>query len=244
MTRPRAALLAFCLSILLYCVAGAASAPALTLHRCESNFAPVGTGTTYEVGCEVENKAGKFETVPIKANEWVQLTVAQTAPFAFSTQIALIKTEITCETLAGSEQARNEEPKAGVMQVSGKEVSLKFTNCKVAKPAGFGCKVAEPIETTEASSLASVVSRTLTPVNAENMFTNITISGCTGAAKALNGTREVTGAATGEIPAEHPGFTNFTETSGSSLKIGGQNATFTGLTSLEQGFVRVGTETP
>jgi hypothetical protein len=58
--------------------------------------------------------------------------------------IAGVKSEITCNTVTGTGSLTNEEPASKQHQVKG-TITAEFSNCTVNKPAGFGCKVKQPI---------------------------------------------------------------------------------------------------
>ncbi len=230
MTRSKSILGLLFLSALCFCAFGASSASAVTMHECKK--APVSGETTQQyTTSECTTKGtGEFRTVPIPLKETVELTPTATETFVLHTTIGGIETTIACKALTGSGKATNEEPKAGVMQVSGKEIRLKFSECSLTKPVEAtekGCTVTVA-ETSEATSITSEMSTTYTPVNAEKLFTTITIANCKAPLTILNGAKKVTGTAKGVNQEATPQTTEFTETSGGELKVAGQAALLTG----------------
>lgn len=230
MTSRRSIIGTLCLCVLGFCAIAVADASAVTIHECKEAAAGETTQQFSDSACTTKLAGGKFRTVPIPKGETVQLKGTSTETSTLATTIVGIKFRLTCATGNGTAEATNEEPAAGVMRVSGKKIIATFSKCEVKEPAGKGCKVTEPITTLEMNSITSEMKDTLTPVNAEGKFTTITISSCEGVAAPLNGAKPITGVARGINQESDPTSTEFTATSGSELKLGGQTATITGKT--------------
>lgn len=244
MTLHKSILRVLCLSAVCFFAFGAANASALTMHECKkAEFGA--TGQNYSDGLCTNAAAGEFRTVPTTLSTTVKLTTTDTDTFAIASTIAGIKVRIECQKLSGSGEATNEEPKAGTMQVSGKKITSSYSFCQVKEPSGKGCSVVEPIVTTNASSITTEHKTKFTPENAEKKFAAATVTGCIGAAAPLNGEKSLTGTATMTTPQTTPTISEFTSTSGSELKFGGQTATFTGKTQIHTfAGVSVALETP
>jgi hypothetical protein len=182
----------------------------------------IGTGKVFEVGCQKLKAGGGWETVRITGLKPIVPTI--TLPWWISATIAGVNFKVECNTLSGEENAENQE--AGeVKKVAGKESHIELSGCAVTAPAGKGCKVSEPIKSTELISETSGLKSIYTPASGETFLT-ATVSGCSIAA--LNGEKSLTGKAVGINEEATPATTEFTETSGSELKFGGQVATLFG----------------
>jgi hypothetical protein len=215
---------ALLVSALCVCAFGVSNAAAVTFHQCEN-----GTGQTAS-----ECEPG-VHTTPIVGSHKIKPTLTPTTGTAethavLAATIGGIKTKITCTGLTGSGSVENVEGIEGKMSVTGKELIQEFTGCVLVEP-GQNCTVPATI-TTNKSKMESIDNTTtgtmqqkFTPESGE-IFTGIVISGCTGGAAILNGTKNVTGTATSEVLAASPTSAEFTSTTGSALKFGGQTATF------------------
>lgn len=163
---------------------------------------------------------GKFGHTALKAGESIEVSVTnaktqnnttEANPAIQKGSLFGVKSEITCKTVSGSGSLENKE--------SGKEhkitgsITAEFTSCTVNKPAGFGCKVKEPI--TVKSSVEGVeglgagkneMGLEFKPSEGET-FAEITLTSCIFA-----GTFKVTGTAIGTgnpaPTAKHSGTTN------------------------------------
>lgn len=230
MTRRKSILGVLCFSALCFSVFGASNASALTMHECKKAASGETTVEYTNSVCSVKAEPpakGEFRTVPLPLDTFTSIKVTETESFTLSSTVVGIKFKLTCSKAAGTGEAANQTV-GGVMQVTGKKAITSFTGCEVKEPVGKGCKVTEPITTLEANSVTKEDKTIFTPVNAEGKFTTITIAGCEGAAAPLNGAKPVTGTASGENNPATPTTTDFTATSGSSLKLAGQVATLTG----------------
>jgi hypothetical protein len=205
---------------LLLAAIGAPNAGAVTLHECKE---AAGTGTAYsDSGCSVKSEAGKFQLVPVPAGTALTFTNGGTSTLTMT--IAGVKFKISCTGGSGSGSATNEE-EGGTMKVRGTGGVAKFEGCSVTEPAGKGCTVPSTISTETLKSETVEMKDVITPALGET-FTTITVSGCS--TSALNGSKSITGKASGINT--NGMTTEFTASSGSELKFGGQNATLIGTT--------------
>ncbi len=230
MRNPKSILGALFLSALCFCVFGVANASALTVHECKKTEGK-GTSRFTDSGCVTPNAAGEFETVPLVGSNEVVPTLTPTTGTTethavLEGTIAGAEYEITCTGLT-SANAKLENGTAGTeMFVKGSGI-VEFTGCKVNKPAGVGCTVPATLETEELNSTTKEMTVTFKPTNAEEKIITFTISGCTGGAKVLNGSKTFKGTLAATLLAEKPTSLEFNETSGSKLTFGGQAANFT-----------------
>jgi hypothetical protein len=84
-------------------------------------------------------------TIAAMTNANTRNNTTESTPAIFKGTIFGVKTEITCKIANGEGTVTPEEPSAKVhfFVVVG---ITRFSSCTVSKPAGFGCKVKEPIE--------------------------------------------------------------------------------------------------
>lgn len=154
----------------------------------------------------------------------------------FSATIAGTKLTVACSKLTNSSGVAENVEELGVEKVKGKEMVMVYSQCKVTAPAEKGCKVAEPITTaklkTTAAEEAGTTKEWLEPESGTRIAT-LSISGCS--ISALNGEKELTGTMVGVVPSAETEqcLLEFTTTSGSSLKLAGSSATYTGSTEAE-----------
>lgn len=222
MTRRNSILGALLASALCLCAFGASNALAVKsvqLHECKESA--TGTETTAvefaDAGCqEVKTPGGKFRTALVEGK--ANLTTYTTGSSTLSTIFSGVKVKIECSTLMGEGTGENT---AEAFKGSGKEV---FTGCKVVEPSGKGCVVPEPISTNPLSIESNGMKVNYSPP-AGMPFGEITIEGAT-CPVFLVGRKPVTGTASGEVTEGSPTTVEFTATSGSALKFGGQAATF------------------
>lgn len=232
----RASGLAIC--IVVFAAGVVPSASAVTVHECKE---ATGTGVRYtDSTCATESGTGKFQTVPIPVGTPTGLTFTATSNIVLAATIAGVKFEITCTGGSGSGTATNTEA-AGAMKVVGSEGHISFEGCSVTAPAGKGCTVPSTLTTNTVKSETTEMKDVITPETGTTFIT-ITVSGCT--VTALNGSKTVTGSASG---INNTGTTTeFTTTSGSALTFGGQAATIIGKThsKVAETGAQVGLETP
>jgi hypothetical protein len=136
--------------------------------------------------------------------------------------LAGVKFKIECESVEGEGEAGNTAE-----GVAGEAFSAVFTGCAVTEPAGKGCTVPATITTNTLSVATKEMSVDYKPKEGET-FVTINVSGCS--VGALNGAKPVTGSASTVVTEEEPTSGEFTATSGSALKFGGQTATLIGKT--------------
>jgi hypothetical protein len=217
---------------------GASSASAVTLHECKEGK---GTGIAYtNATCSAQSESGKFQTVAIPLNTATALTFTATSTTTLSATIAGVKFKIACTGGSGSGTATNTES-GGSMKVIGSNGHVRFEGCTVTEPSGKGCTVPSTIETNTVKSQTSEMKDVIVPATGES-FVTIPLSGCS--AEALNGEKVISGSASGTNSGGST--TEFTSTSGSALKFGGQAATLIGSThsKVTSTGVIVGLETP
>jgi hypothetical protein len=229
MTRNKSYVVALCLAGLCSCIA-ISQASAMTMHECkETNEG--GTGVKYsDSGCSKVDGTGKFQTVTLKEGQTVEVTPTSTETFLSQTVLSGIKFKFHCEEVTGSAKTTNsyeevEPPKKNMyVQGSGK---IQLQQCTKIEPAGLGCTIPTEIETTELQLLTSAMTTAYTPKEGTTLAT-IKISGCEGAAKALNGEHQMTGKLVAVTEEATPTSQQFTATSGSEVQISGAAATFEG----------------
>jgi hypothetical protein len=212
------------LSALLFCAFAAQSASAAAAKNTTAVTCVKGGGELdfSDAHCDkkVEPKKGEFGHVAI-ANEATTVSVTNektasettaAAPTILKGTVFGVKNEITCTKVAGEGTLTNSEPVAKEHKLTG-TITANFTSCTVNKPAGFGCKVKEPI--TVKSNVEGVeglgagkneMGLEFKPTEGE-VFNEIVIEGCF-----LKGTFKTTGTAIGTgtpAPTEkHSGTTN------------------------------------
>lgn len=229
MTRRRSILGILCLSVVGLCVVGASNASAMTLHECLKNIRGTEPITKYEdEKCEHENQTtGEWQTVPIELGKSVELiptltpTEGTTETHAtLSATIGGIAVEITCTGVNSPNTVAKNIESAGVMGVEGTGKS-EFTGCALKNPAP-PCKVPETITTNELKTSTNEMKTKYQPATGEE-FVSITISGCEGGNKILNGAKAVKGFA--NAVSKTPTSQKF-ETGAGELTFGGQAAVF------------------
>jgi hypothetical protein len=224
MTRSKSILFVLCLTALVSCAFVASNASAMTMHECKK-ISKGGTGVRYsDSNCTIVNGAGAFQTETLPQGETVEVTPTSTQTFVLSATISAIKFEFHCEAAIGSAKTTNTIEKGSMMVLGTGQVTLQ--GCTVLLPEAVGCTVPAEIKTTELKLETSEMKTTYLPQEGTTL-TTVNISGCEGAAKALNGERKVTGklvAVSEEVPASQ----EFTATSGSEAEISGAPAVFTG----------------
>lgn len=221
MTRRKSILGALTLSALCLCAFGAANAYAvksIQLHECKETTK--GTPTQYNSSaCNVKEVGGAFQTEKITTLK-NSFKSTQTSAFTLAATVAGVKFKIECSTLNGTGEGEN----SGEIAVGSNIVEV-FSGCKVTEPAGKGCTVPEKITTNTLKSETKEMKAIYTPASGET-FVTITVSGCS--VEGLNGAKPVTGSASAVVTEETPTTAEFSATSGSALKFGGQTATFIG----------------
>jgi hypothetical protein len=147
------------LSALLFCAFAAQSASAAPAKNTTAVTCVKGGGELdfKDEHCDekVAAKTGSFGHVAINEGKPVTTNVSVTnaktanktteaAPTILKGTVFGVKNEITCKTVAGEGSLTNSEPVAKDHKLTG-SITANFTSCTVNKPAGFGCKVKEPI---------------------------------------------------------------------------------------------------
>lgn len=231
---------AICLAVaaaLCVSVFGSSSASALSItdHECLSaTGTPTASGLMYP-----DNRCLNGTTEPNKTFTWVpfvELTgveAANPSEFTIASTIAGVKFKVACKALSGSGNVIDEGE-----SIVGTGIVQTYSSCAVTEPAEKKCQVKTgggPNGTIKTNSLKSVTTRTgaesyatkYTPTSG-TAFVTVEVNGCT--VEALNGSKEVTGSATAvsKVGMETATKQEFTATSGSELKFGGQAATILG----------------
>jgi hypothetical protein len=137
--------------------------------------------------------------------------------------LAGVKVKIECETEKGSGEIEN----SSVTGTGLSNATVHYTQCTVAAPAGQGCLVNNGLVLVTAHDALELGG----PTSFKDKFspgpglpfTTISIDGCT--TTALNGNFNVTGTATA-LANNANSTLEFTTTSGSALKFGGNPATY------------------
>jgi len=148
------------LSALLFCAFAAQSASAVpakntTLVTCvKAKVAK--TGDFDDEHCDKENKEKKGEWTHESISNAIKNTLLEftntktieggkdvKVNAVFKSKAFGVEALIECEEAQGTGEATNEEPTAKEHRFTIANIEVKFTKCKVAKPAG--CKVKEPI---------------------------------------------------------------------------------------------------
>lgn len=230
---------AFCVSAF-----SAASASALTANL-EGCVHHEGTVTEFANSkCTLVQTGGGWHKESVGITK--EVAAANSTTFTLASTIAGVKFKISCTGLSGSGTAED----VGA-EVLGSGIGLTFSGCTVPEPAGKLCQVkagGEENGKIKTNTLKSVATRTAEEPNAYKnvfipttgtVFVTIEVNKCT--SEALNGAKELTGSATGISP-ENGMSEEFSEKSGSELKLGGQVATLTGTNEFAVGesFVNLG----
>jgi hypothetical protein len=221
MTRRRSILGALIAGALALCALGAANASAanLRLHECKETITE-GTGVRFTANCAKKDQVnGTWETVKLPPG-LVKVRTTGTSKFSLKATVAGVEFKIECESVEGEGEAENTAE-----AMSGSSTGESFTGCAVVKPEGKGCTVPSTIKTKALSVSTKEMNVNYKPQEGET-FVVITVSGCS--VGALNGEKPVTGTASAVVTEEEPTSAEFTATSGSALKFGGQTATFIG----------------
>lgn len=152
---------------------------------------------------KVADKTGSFGHVALASGTtFISMGNANTGnntttgvPWIMNGIIFGVKMEITCTTAAGEGSATGSEPVAKEHKLQLSFVT-KVTSCTLNKPAGFGCKVKEPIEfklngegVEGLGAGKNEMGIELKPTEGE-VFSEFTIEGCF-----LSGTYKITGTA-------------------------------------------------
>jgi hypothetical protein len=199
--------------------------------HCDKAVTP-GTGKFGHVA--IEN--GKATTISV-TNAKTANNTTEAAPTVLKGTVFGVKNEITCKTVSGEGTLTNEG--TGTEHKVKGTVTANFTSCTVNKPAGFGCKVKEPItvkSNTEGVEGNGPEKNTMglefKPSSGE-VFNEVVIEGCF-----LAGTFKTTGTAigtgTGSPSAKFSGATNvFTnEMTKETLKLAGNPAEVSSTTTV------------
>jgi hypothetical protein len=212
------------------CALGAAGASAYTLHECVTAGSGGTVTTRYtSATCETTNPSGTFETKPISTITAQSVKATGTSEFTLRTVIAGVPFKVVCTGLGSSgATAINAEEPAGsgtmLMKGTGK---LLCTGASVAEPMSVGCTVPSTIETAELKwTTGASGSIKYEPSTLGGPIATFSVTGCTGPHSILNGTKELSG--TLQSALETATTQAFTTSSGSTARIGGQAATFTG----------------
>jgi hypothetical protein len=229
-----------------FCVAAfaAADASALPLSP-EHCIKGVGTGTGpfSTNACREKSPGGEWEWARFETTGWVprEIELAE-----LSSVISGVKFKVSCSSLegGGTTTALAEE------EVTGTGIVLTYTGCTVSEPAEKGCQVkagGEKNGRLKTKTLKSVTTRPESEIYKSkyvpasgSTLVSVEVNGC--ASETLNGTKELTG---GAVSVSSDGRKQeFTATSGSELKLGGQAATLRGgyelkSSSTEGGAIRV-----
>jgi hypothetical protein len=142
---------------LLFCAFIAQSALAAPAKNTTAFTCVEGSGDFSDAHCDnqVPKGTGKFKHsgLALKIITHVSLTNAKTAnntteaaPTIIKSTIFGVKNEITCKTVTGEGELSNEETEKGLHIPRFLIYKPELSSCVVNKPAGFGCKVKEPIQ--------------------------------------------------------------------------------------------------
>jgi hypothetical protein len=235
---------------LLFCAFVAQSALAAPAKNTTAFTCVEGSGDFSDAHCDnqVPKGTGKFKHsgLALKIITHVSLTNAKTAnntteaaPTIIKGTIFGVKSEFTCKTITGEGELSNDESENGLHIPRFLIFKAELSSCVVNKPAGFGCKVKEPIQfelTGEGVEGLGPEKNTMglefKPTEGE-IFSSVVIEGCF-----LKGTFNITGTAigtgTGSPSAKFSGATNvFTnEMTKETLKLGGNPAEISSSTTL------------
>lgn len=152
----------------------------------------------------------------------LELQITQIGNAVLNGTLAGTPVEIICG-LGNSKNSTLENVLTAGIEHSLGSSSIHYTMCSVAKPAGKGCLVQNELVLATTHSLTLKGPLVLFSAETNNTFTTITLDGCS--AEALNKGFKVEGAASA-IPNNANSTLEFTLTSGSALKFGGNAATF------------------
>jgi hypothetical protein len=134
--------------------------------------------------------------------------------------------EIKCTSQSGTGMSANVEPSAGVMHIKGSAITVTYEGCTAFTEGVEGvCTVATNLTTNslKSTTVSGTMSQKYEPTSGTTFFT-ILVGGAS-CPVALKGNKSFTGQLTAGIN-EATGVQEFTETSGSALKFGGQTAKF------------------
>ncbi len=223
MTRRKSILGALIACVVCLGAFGAANASAenIRMHEC-INTGGNGTGTTgikFAANCTKTEPGGTWETVLQKVGFRSRIKTTRTSKAILSAVLSGVEVKIECEGEEGEGEAENTET-----GVSGEGFGESFTECALTKPAEKGCTVPATIKTTALSVSTKEMNVNYVPKEGTT-FVVIPIEGATCPA-ALKGEKAVTGSASAVVSEAEPTSAEFTSTSGSALKFGGQTATF------------------
>jgi hypothetical protein len=153
-----------------------------------------------------------------------------------------VKFKITCTGESGSGELEN-TGSGSSSQIIGSSIFVSYEGCTVTEPSGKGCTVPSTLTTNslKAETPKETMNTVYKPTSGETFIT-IPVSGCSSGA--LNGEKPVTGSATSITEAGTPKVQEFTSSSGSALKFGGQAATFISSNGVTTGGAAVAAETP
>jgi hypothetical protein len=225
---------AVCACMLYLGAIGAGPASATWTESCTNTKVTEFTQTWYtDAQCQNKNVLGKYHRLVRKplGSIWTHSLIIPFAEHQVSATISGVKLTVGCEEQTNTSGVAENFEELGIEKVRGKEMVNVYSECKVKAPAEKGCKVAEPITTTKLKTLAAQPEATqkvwLEPESGTKIAT-LSISSCS--IGALNGERELTGTMVGVVPATETeqSQVEFTTSSGSSLKLAGQSATYTG----------------
>jgi hypothetical protein len=141
---------------------------------------------------------------------------------SISATVGGVKFKVECTGLSGSGDGENSGGK-----IVGTEIELNYNDCAVVEPSTGKCSVAEELSTNMLKAESSETKIKYEPASAGPIM-SVTVAGA-GCPEALKGTKEVTGQVTALVEGAgsfNGTIQNFTATSGSSLKYGGQPATY------------------
>lgn len=221
--------------------AGSASALPITPEHCIKGTG-TGTGPFPTNKCWESSPGGEWEWAPFKTTG----IVWEPNPVQMSAVFSGVKFTVSCSGLEGG----GEMTAASEEEVHGSEIVLTYTGCAVAEPVESGCKVKAGGEANgklKTKSLKAITTRPETekykfkysPTTGSTLM-GMEVSGCN--VEVLNGTKELVGSAV--AVSSNGRKQEFTTSSGSELKLGGQAATLVGnnelkSSSAEGGAIRV-----
>jgi hypothetical protein len=230
---------AVCVCALYFGAIGAGPASATWTETCSNTKVNEFTFTWYtDAACQNKNALGKYHRLVNKpfGSIWTHIFLIPFAEDQVSATIGGVKLTVACKGLTNSSGVAENVEELGVEKVKGKEMVMVYSECSVKAPAEKGCKVAEPITTTKLKTTAAQPEATqkvwFEPESGTKIAT-LSISGCS--ISELNGSKELTGTIVGVVPSAETEQSQieFTTTSGSSLKLAGASATYTGETEAE-----------
>lgn len=231
--------LAVCACAICFGAIGAGSASATWTETCTDKSVKEFTFTWFtDATCSTKFITGPYHRLTNKplGSIWTHNLILPFDEHQVSATIGGVKFTASCKELSNTSGVAENVEELGVEKVKGKEMVMVYSECSVKAPAEKGCKVAEPITTTKLKTTAAQPEATqkvwFEPESSTKIAT-LSITSCS--IGALNGSKELTGTIVGVVPsAETEQSTiEFTTTSGSSLKLAGQTATYTGETEAE-----------